>query len=315
MRLTYDFWISNSGEIVSKIILLKVRNNLTLLGISIVTMIRLFFYTLLFSSTMLVQSHADVLRGLKEKGWGSYYGGYRGSGYEVGVDTLGKVQFYFTPRKGIRLNRAWPIEARIRIERREKGEKNWVKKNIRGEEFTPMDKVSFGQENIEYIATVTGGAQFKCMLEFDKYGVNITSEMVGKLKDADTADYRLVLETQMPNMLTGSAKYKEKELKKKTRGDEVRLGYKKESEEKIPLYIAQDAEKLSTKNPMSIMLKSDKIGRKKLTWSILDKKDSASFSLDFKSTSRRFLDGFNMRVILINEQGEQLTKGIRMEYR
>lgn len=277
----------------------------------------LLLYTLLLSGMTALtttSSLADTLQGLKDKGWASYYAGYQGSGFEVGVDTMGQVEFYFTPRKGERLNRAWPIEADIRIERREKGEENWVRKTTQLDGFTPMEKVEFDQEKIEYQATVTGGAQFKVMLEFDSNGVNIQSEMVGTPEDADKADYRLVLETDMPSLMEGSSKYDERELKKKTRGDDVEIEFKKEKEQKIDLYEVADAQKITAMLPTSIMLDADKIGRKKMTWSILDRKDKGALEIDFKSTSKRFLNGFNIRVILVNEKGEQLTKGIRLEY-
>jgi hypothetical protein len=259
-------------------------------------------------------SLADTLQGLKDKGWASHFAGYHGSGFEIGVDTRGQVEFYFTPRKGERLNIAWPIEADVRIERREKGEENWVRKTTQLNGFTPMEKVELDQEKIEYQATVTGGAQFKVMLEFDKSGVNIQSEMVGTPADADKADYRLVLETDMPSLMEGSSKYDERELRKKTRGDDVEIEFKKEKEQKIDLYEVADAKKITAMLPTSIMLDADKIGRKKMTWSILDRKDKGALEIDFKSTSKRFLDGFNIRVILVNEKGEQLTKGVRLEY-
>jgi hypothetical protein len=255
------------------------------------------------------------MQGLKDKGWASYYAGFQGSGYEAGIDTKGQIEFFFTPRKGERLNRAWPIEAQLRIERREKGESNWVQKTTQADGFTPMEKVEFDQENIEYLATVTGGAQFKVMVTFDRNGLNIQSEMVGKPEDAKEADYRLVLETDMPTLMSGSSKYDEKELKNKTRGDEVRIEFKEEKGQRIRLYEVADAHKITTTLPTSIMLNADKIGRKKLTWSILDRKDKGTLELDFKSTSKRFLDGFNIRVIIVDEKGEQLTKGIRMEYK
>jgi hypothetical protein len=153
------------------------------------------------------------------------------------------------------------------------------------------------------------------MVAFDRNGLDIQSEMVGKPEDADEADYRLVLETDMPTLMTGSSKYDEKELKKKTRGDEVRLEFKEEKGQRIRLYEVADAQKITTTLPTSIKLEADKIGRKELTWSILDRKDKGTFELDFKSTSKRFLDGFNIRVIIVDEKGEQLTKGIRMEYK
>ncbi|MFT5633766.1 MAG: hypothetical protein ACI9SQ_001489 [Rubritalea sp.] len=272
-------------------------------------------YALFLTGLTATSSFADTMQGLKDKGWASYYAGFQGSGYEVAIDTKGQIEFYFTPRKGERLNRAWPVEAQLRIERREKGESNWVQKTTKADGFTPMEKVEFDQENIEYLATVTGGVQFKVMVTFDRNGLNIQSEMVGKPEDADKADYQLVLETDMPTLMTGSSKYDEKELKDKTRGDEVRIEFKEEKGQRIRLYEVADAQKITTTLPTSIMLNADKIGRKKLTWSILDRKDKGTLELDFKSTSKRFLDGFNIRVVIVNEKGEQLTKGIRMEYK
>jgi hypothetical protein len=272
-------------------------------------------YTLLIGGLTATSSLADTLIGLKDKGWASYYAGFLGSGFEVGVDTKGQVEFYFTPKKKLRMNRAWPIETQIRIERREKGEDKWVKKTTQLDGFTPMPKVQLDQENIEYQATVTGGVKFKVRIKFDKSGVNIQSEMIGKPEDADKADYRLVLESSMPTLMTGSSKYNEKELKNKTRGDEVRVEFKEAKGQRIRLYEVQDAKKITTTLPTSIMVKADKIGRKKLTWSILDHKDKGTLELDFKSTSNRFLDGFNIRVILADEKGQQLTKGIRLEYK
>jgi len=271
--------------------------------------------TILLGGLTATSSLADTLQGLKDKGWGSFYAGFQGSGIEMGVDTKGQVEFYFTPKKKLRMNRAWPIEAQVRIERREKGDEKWVRKTTQLDGFTPNGKVEFGQKDIEYQATVTGGVKFKVKITFDKSGVNIQSEMVGKPKDADKADYRLILETAMPSLMEGSSKYSEKELKNKTRGDEVRIEFKEEKGQRIRLYEVQDAKKITTTLPTSIMLKADKIGRKKLTWSILDRKDKGALELDFKSTSNRFLDGFNIRVILVDEKGEQLSKGIRMEYK
>ncbi len=275
----------------------------------------LFIYTILIVGLITPSSLADTMQGLKDKGWSSYHAGFQGSGFEVGVDTKGQVEFYFTPKKRIRINRAWPIESQIRIERREKGEDNWVKKTTQLDGFTPMEKVALNQKDIEYQATVTGGVKFKVKITFDKSGVNIQSEMIGKPKDTDKAEYRLILESSMPALMTGSSKYDEKELKNKTRGDEVRIEFKEAKGQRIRLYEVQDAKKISAILPTSIMVKADKIGRKKLTWSILDRKDKGALELDFKSTSKRFLDGFNIRVILVNEKSESLSKGIRMEYK
>lgn len=259
-------------------------------------------------------SFADNLLGLKEKGWSTFYAGYQGSGYEAGVDTMGQLEFYFTPRKGERLNRAWPIEAEVRIERREKGEDNWVQKTTQQEGFTAKKQLEFDEEKIEFQATVTGGAQFKVMVAFDKSGVNIQSQMVGKPADAHEADYRLVIETDMPPMLSGSSKYDEKELRKKMRGDDVRIEFKEDKEKKVRLYEVEDAKKITKALPTSITVDADKIGRKKLKWSLLDSRDKGALEIDFKSSSKRFLDGFNIRHILVNEKGEQVSKGIRIEY-
>ena len=138
--------------------------------------------------------------------------------------------------------------------------------------------------------------------------------MGGKPADGDKADYRLILESQMPSLMEGSSKYSEKELKKKTRGDEVKIEFKEEKEQKIDVFEVADAEKITAAFPNSIMLSADKIGRKKLTWSLLDKKDKGALELAFKSTSKRFLDGFDVRLTLVDEKGEQLAKGIRLEF-
>lgn len=258
---------------------------------------------------------AGPLPSLKETGWGSYHAGYQGSGMEIAVDVEGEIEFYFTPKKKLRMNRAWPIECNIRIERREKGKEKWVRKTTQRDGFTSAGDVEFGQDKIAYEATVTGGVKFKVDLQFDRNGVNIQSEMVGTPDDANEADYRLVLETAMPTILSGSSKYDEKELKSKTRGDEVRIEFKKEKEVKVRLYEETDIKKITAAFPTSIMLKADKIGRKKFTWSMLDSKDKGSLELEFKSNSKRFLNGFNIRTILTNEKGEPISKGIRLEYR
>jgi hypothetical protein len=275
----------------------------------------LFFALTLGSLTAFTtfSSHAEVMQGLKVKGWASLYAGFQGSGFEVGIDTKGQAEFYFTPRKGERLNRAWPVETLLRVERREKGEENWVKKTTQLDGFTPMDKVELNQEKVEYRATVTGGAQYLVQFTFDKTGVNIHSEMLLKPADADKAEYRLILESRMPSLMEGSSKYSEKELKKKTRGDEVRIEFKEVKQQKVDIFEVADAEKINVSFPTSIMLSADKIGRKKLTWSLLDKKDKGALEIDFKSTSKRFLDGFDIRLILVDEKGEQLAKGIRLE--
>lgn len=264
--------------------------------------------------TLTTSSQADTMQGLKDKGWASHYAGFQGSGFEFAVDTSGELEFYFTPRKGDRVNRAWPIETTLRVERRENGGVNWVKKTTKLDGFTPMEKVALNQEKIEYLATVTGGAQFKVKFTFDKTGVNIHAEMAGKPADADKAEYRLILESRMPSLMEGSSKYSEKELKKKTRGDEVKIEFKQEKEQKIDLFEVTDAAKITSTFPTGIMLSADKIGRKKLTWSMADKKDKGALELEFISTSKRFLDGFDIRVMLVNEKGEQLCKGIRLEH-
>ncbi|MGJ8657760.1 MAG: hypothetical protein ACSHX6_15035 [Akkermansiaceae bacterium] len=271
--------------------------------------------TLFLSALTTTSALANPLPSLDEKGWASYYAGFQGSGFELGVDTSGQVILYFAPRKNQRINTSWPVEAQIRVERRDKDGEKWVQKKTSLDGFTTGDKVEFGQEKVEFVATVTGDVKFKVMIEFDKYGVNIQSEFANTPKDADEADYRLVLECKMPDLMPTSSKYDEKELKGKTRGDEVRVEFKKEKDERIPLYVVQDPEKLTANLPTSIMLKADKIGRKKLTWSMLDSKDTGAFELEFKSSSNRFLDGFDLRSILIDEKGQRLSKGIRMEYK
>ncbi len=258
---------------------------------------------------------ADTLQGLKDKSWASYYAGFQGAGIEMGVDTKGEVEFYFTPKKGDRLNRAWPIIANLKIERRTKGKEKWVRKSTKLDGFTTVGKPKLNEESIELISMVTGGTQFKVKFTFDKTGVNIQSEMFGIPLDSDKAEYRLILESQMPSLMEGSSKYDEKELKKKTRGDAVKIEFKKEKGEKIDLFEVFDGEKLTSKQPTSISLSADKIGRKALTWKMLDPKDKGAVDLELKSTSKRFLDGFDIKVTLVDEKSEQLSKGIRIEYK
>ena len=271
--------------------------------------------TLLLCALAPTSTFADPLPGLDKKNWVSYYAGYQGSGFEVGIDARGQVVFYFTPRKNDRINYAWPVEAEIRVERRDKGEEKWVKKKTSLEGFTTTEKIEFGQEKAEFIATATGDVKFKVMFEFDKNGINIQAEMANTPKDAEEADYRLILESAMPTLMATSSKYNERELKDKTRGDEVRLEFKKEKGERVRLYEVQETDKINTNLPKSITLKADKIGRKKLTWSMLDPKDQGALEIEFKSLTKRFLDGFNIRVILIDEKGTRLNKGIRLEYK
>ena len=87
--------------------------------------------------------------------------------------------------------------------------------------------------------------------------VSISAKMLPGLQEKDwssyyadlaEAEHRLILETDMPNMLQGSSKYNEKELKTKTRRDHVLIEFKKEKEQKHHLYEATDTDQI-TKSP------------------------------------------------------------------
>lgn len=260
---------------------------------------------------------ADLLSSLKDRGWTSYHAGFKGAGFDIGVDTKGHIKLFISPRKNQRINPSWPIETEIHIERREKDSNKWVQKKTSLTGFTVKneDKVELGQKEIEFTATVTGGAQFAVKMAFDRDGVNIESEMANTPEDSETADYRLVLEGSMPTLLTTSAKYEDKELKSKTSGDYIRITFKKEREQKIRLSDTKNISEINQIHPTSISLRADKIGRKKLTWKILNYKDKGALELDFKSKQNRFIGGYNIRAILINEKGERMINGIRLEYK
>ncbi len=270
--------------------------------------------TLLLAGLTTTSSLAGPLPTLKEKGWTSFHAGFVGSGFEAGVDAKGQIALYFTPKKKERLNTSWPVEVKFRIERRTKGKEKWSYRKTQQDGFTSTGNVEFKQEKMEYVATATGDVKYKVTVKFNKSGMEISGEMVGKPKDADKAEYRLVLRSAMPSVMLGSSKYNEKELKSKTRGDEVRLEFKEEKGQKIRLYEVTDANKINAIFPKSIMLKADKIGRKDLIWSMLDPKDKGALELEFKSSSNRFLDGFNITAILVDEKGEQVSKGIKLDY-
>ncbi len=274
----------------------------------------LLIYSLLLC-TIVSTAQADILKGLKDKGWSSYYAGFRGSGIEIAVDAKGHIKFYFTPKRKIRINRVWPIDTHIRVERRAKGSKKWVKKKTKSDGFLSPKTVKIDQEKIEYHATATGDVQFKINLEFDKAGVNILAKMIGKPKDADKADYRLILESKMPTLMQSSTKYDEKQLKSKTRGDEVKIEFKKSKDQRFPLYKVTDTNKINAANPKKITIKADKIGRKKFSWELLDPKESTALQIKLKSNKKRLLTGFNINLTLADAQGNQYAKGIRIEYR
>ncbi len=260
---------------------------------------------------------AKALPSLKEDGWTSYYAGFKGSGFDMGVDTAGRIKLFFSPRKNQRINSSWPVQTELHIERREKDSTStkWVQKKTSLTGFTSTHKVEFGQREIEFTATVTGDVQFSVKMTFDKDGVDIESEIVDSSIDAEEADYRLVLEAAMPTLLTTSTKYDDKELKSKTQGDYIRIKFKKEREQQIKLSETKPISEINKINPVSITLRADKIGRKKLTWKILSHKDKGALVLDFKSSQNRFIGGYNIRAILVNEKNERLINGIRLEYK
>ena len=259
--------------------------------------------------------HAGLLPSLKDRGWTSYHAGFQGAGFDLAVDTKGSIDLFISPRKNQRINPSWPIETAIHIERREKNTNKWVKKKTSLTGFTPKGEVELGQREIEFTATVTGDAQFKVTMAFDRDGVEIEADMANTPEDAATADYRLILEGAMPTLLTTSAKYEDKELKSKTSGDYIRIKFKKEREQKIRLSETKDISEINKIHPTSISLRADKIGRKKLCWEILNYKDIGAFEIDFKSKQNRFIGGYNIRAILIDENGKRLINGIRLEYK
>ena len=268
---------------------------------------------ILFILTLVTR--ADLLPSLKDRGWTSYHAGYQGSGFDLAVNTKGSIALFISPRKNQRINPSWPIETDIRIERREKNSVKWVQKKTSLTGFTPKDKAELNQREVEFTATVTGDVQFTVKMTFDRDGVNIESKMANTPPDADTADYRLVLEGAMPTLLTTAAKYEDKELKSKTQGDYVRITFKKEREQKIKLSETKEISEINKIFPTSISLRADKIGRKKLSWKILNYKDKGALEIDFKSKQNRFIGGYNLRAILINEKGERMINGVRLEYK
>jgi len=259
--------------------------------------------------------HAGLLPSLKDRGWTSCHAGFQGAGFDIAVDTKGSIDLFISPRKNQRINPSWPIETEIHIERKDKGSSKWVQKKTSLTGFTPKGKVELGQREVEFTATVTGDAQFKVKMTFDRDGVNIEADMVNTPEDVEAADYRLIFKGAMPTLLTTSAKYEDKELKSKTSGDYIRIKFKKEREQKIRLSETKDISEINKIHPTSISLRADKIGRKKLCWKILNYKDSGAFEIDFKSKQNRFIGGYNIRAILVNEKGERLINGIRLEYK
>ena len=274
---------------------------------------RTIFYSTIF--TFCCSLHAGLLPSLKDRGWTSYHAGFQGTGFDIAVDTKGSINLFISPRKNQRINPSWPIETEIHIERKEKNSNKWVQKKTSLTGFTPKSEVELGQREIEFTATVTGDAQFKVKMIFDRYGINVEADMANIPKDAATADYRLVLEGAMPTLLTTSAKYEDKELKSKTSGDYILMKFKKERDKKIRLSETKDISEINKIHPISISLRADKIGRKKLCWEILNYKDIGAFEIDFKSKQNRFIGGYNIRAILIDENGKRLINGIRLEYK
>ncbi len=259
---------------------------------------------------------AERLPLLKTKNWTSYHAVSKGIHHAVGIGVDGSVDLYFLKR-GKKDNISWPVEMRVRIERKAKPAKGkitkWVNKKVRKDSFVLPPKASDDIEELTLIGEVTGGTKFQLDFKFTKAGVLLS----GKILDEPTdADYRIILESDIEKLSTiSTADSKDvKKVKSKTRGDELNISTRNEKELRVKFYEVVDVKLLEKAQVTAVELKAKKIGRKKLSWSLANKK-MGQLNIECKADNGMPYAGFTITTMLYDESGKQLGEGILLEYK
>jgi len=274
--------------------------------------------TLSILSFSLITAIADTLQSLNVKDWTSYHAVSRGKYHAIGVSQDGRIDLYFMKR-GAKINVRTPVEIKLIVERKLKKEgSKWTKKTIKKDGFITPPKPSEDPAKLSLHGIVTGDVEFKIDFAFSKEGVLMKAAFVGKPKDAETADYRLSLESEIDEMYSVSTKDRndEKKIKSKTRGSELRITTRKGKGKatRFRFHEPIEVEKLEKEEIIALELKCEKNGRKDLFWSLADPK-LGSFKIIPSADNKMPYDGFKLTTVLVDETGKKQGEGILLEYK
>jgi len=271
--------------------------------------------TLFIFSLSLACSRADSLPFLDVKDWTGYHATSKGKYHGIGVGPDGALHLFFMQR-GAKINVRTPVELELLIERKSKEGTRWIKKKVNKEAFIKPGKVTEDVEQLSLHGMITGDVEFKIDFEFMDDGVLMKADFVGKPADLDKADYRLSLVSDIESISTVSKEdaNDEKKIKSKTRGHELRIETRKGKPTKVRFYEPMDTETLEQEEIVSIELRSDKIGRKKLFWSLADPKQG-SLRIEPDADNKMPFEGFKVFALLVDETGKKLGDGILLEYK
>lgn len=260
---------------------------------------------------------ADKLATLNVKNWLSYHSISAGKYHTVAVNTDGSIDLYFMKRDE-RINIRWPVELAIKVERKskKKGSK-WTTRKVKKDGFIQPPQSSENPDKLTLTGVVTGGVQFQLDFKFSKEGATLTAAFVGKPKDAAAADYRLSIISDIDSLVTinKSDRNDTKKIKNKTRGSELRLTSRKGKRgDRIRFYEKIDHAKLKKLEVTAIELRTDKIGRRKLFWSLANSK-AGKLLIEPKAENGMPYKGFIVSTVLVDESGKKHSEGIKLEYK
>ncbi len=259
---------------------------------------------------------AERLPLLKVKDWGSYHVLSKSSHHAVGVGVDGSIDLYFLKR-GRKDNINWPVEMKVRIERKDKATKGksskWVSKTVTKSGFVSPAKAAENPDELSLVGVVTGGIKFQLDFKFTKSGVMLAGKLLDNPQDAD---YRVILESDIDKLstVTSSEGKDTKTVKKKTRGDEIRFETRNKTSLKVKFYEVIDPVILGKAEITLVELKAKKIGRKKLTWSLVDEK-LGQLNILSKADNGMPYAGFTITSVLYDETGKHHSDGVLLEYK
>lgn len=270
---------------------------------------------LLFASLAVQNGIAERLPLLSSKDWTSYHVVSKSRQHAVGICYDGSIDFYFLKR-GKKDNIRWPVEMKVRVERRSEPVKGkpekWVNKKINKNGFVSPSKASEEVDSLTLVGIVTGGIKFQIDIKFTKSGLQLSGKV---LNDADQGDYRMVLESNIGKLSTvSSADSKDADrVKDKTKGAELKFATRHSKLIKMKFYEVLDPKLLDKAEITSLELKARKIGRKKLTWSLVNP-DLGKLTVVSKADNGMPYAGFTVTNILSDENGNRLSDGVLLEY-
>lgn len=267
-------------------------------------------------SALVVNAIGDNLPSSERKSWMSYHAVSEGRNHTAAISMDGSLDLFFMKRSE-KLNKSWPVLLKVRVERKEKSKgAKWSVKQLKKDGFENPLKQAENPKELNLVAKVTGDVKFRLIYEFTKYGVKCNAEFIGKPKDSAKADYRLILESEIDELVIIKKEDvdDDKAVKQKSKGTELHLTTRNERPYRIKFHEKVDIAKQIKDEVTEVILKAEKIGRKKLTWQLTNP-ESGILSIEPKSDNGKLYKGFTISTVLVDETGKRASEGITLIYK